>query len=243
MSQYGALDKARRGAKAGAILSSYYPGARLAHLPPEQLPATIRVALEPVRPTMVLSGPGRFRLLDGAGRAVAVAASGEWRIGPGPQGRLRVTPPADQHSAPVVEPVALDPASPSPGQAVTMRVRLSAPAVVHLSVQGPAGPVPIGGPQLLEAGEWPLAAGPLPESGRHVVSIVADAGADRVASVPVTVSVEGAVSGGSLTLAGHGSDGSGLSPSAGWSGLVAFVLWAAAAALGPRWARLVRPSG
>ncbi|MDP9072214.1 MAG: hypothetical protein M3N68_13225, partial [Actinomycetota bacterium] len=241
MSQYGALAKAQRGAKAAAILASYYPGARVAHLPPERLPATIKVALEPVRSSMVVTGPGRFRLLDGSGRAMAVAATGAWRIGTAPHGKIRVTPPPGQDAAPVLEPIGYEPQSPAPGSPVTVRLRLSAPAMVGARVDGPAGPAPVAsGSQFMEAGEWPLALPPLARPGRHVVSIVADAGADRVTTVPFTIAVSEGSDQGSTSAMPDPTRRSASSPPVRGLGLVALGLWVSVVLAGRRRAPSLR---
>jgi len=116
---------------------------------------------------------------------------------------------------------------------------------VGLSVEGPAGPLPPAAPQLFEPGEWPLASAPLGEPGRHVVSIVADAGVDRVTTVtvPVTVAPAGEPRATSAALAGSAGRGAGRSLPVWIVGLVAFVLWAPTAVLGTRRARLARRGG
>ena len=237
MSQYGALGKALKGANAAAILRSYYGAARLTRLPPERLPATIKVALEPVRPSLAVGGPGRFRLTDAnGGKVVAVAATGAWQVRTGPGGKLRVVPPPGQDKAPVLEPLGYEPHHPAPGSPVVVRIRLSAPAMVGARVDGPGGPTPAApGPHLMEAGEWPLTLTPPASPGHHVVSIVADAGGDRVATAPLTIAVAGA-GGDGRTADGAGGGG----PRAAGAGsvvapgLVALALWAWVSLTGSR---------
>ena len=192
MDQHGALAKALRGAKASAILASYYGGAKPTRLTPPRIPQTIRVSLEPVRSTTGISGPGRFRVLDGAGNPLAVVATGNWRVHPGPQGKVRVVPPPGQDAPPAVEALGHEP-SPPPASGQTLRFRLSTPALVHLVVSGPDGaPATVTTPQLVEAGESALPVPPLTLPGPHVVSVVADAGANRVMKAPVDISTGGA---------------------------------------------------
>ncbi len=188
MSQYGALAKAQRGASASSILASYYSGARPSRLAPDGVPASIRVALDTGRSSVTVTGPGRFRLLDEAGRALAVVATGDWRVLPGPNGKLRVVPPPGQDAPPVLEALGPETSPPVPDAPPLLRLRLSAPALVQVSVEGPTGavaaPTP---PQLVEAGESAFALPPLPPPGPHAVSLVAVAGLHRVATTPVDV--------------------------------------------------------
>lgn len=186
MSQYGALAKAQRGAGAASILSSFYGGAKPSRLPADRMPATIRVALDTGRSAVTISGPGRFRLVDEAGRALAVVATGDWKVLPAPQGKLRVVPPPGQESAPGIEALGTVLAPPATDSPTLLRFRLSAPALVQVNVQGPGGeqaaPSP---PQLIEAGESTVSLPKLTKPGPHVVSLTAYSGLHRVASTPV----------------------------------------------------------
>lgn len=190
MSQYGALAKAERGARASSILASYYGGARPSRLPANRTPATIRVALDTGRSAVSVAGPGRFRILDEAGRSLAVVATGEWRVLPGPQGKLRVLPPAGQEAPPAIEALGTVSAELLSGGPALLHIRLSAPALVHVSVDVAGGaetpPTP---PQLLEAGEAAVPLPPLPQPGPKAVSLVAVSGVHRVSTAPVDVSV------------------------------------------------------
>ncbi|MDQ3680933.1 MAG: hypothetical protein M3378_10420, partial [Actinomycetota bacterium] len=188
MSQYGALAKAQRGAKASSILASYYGGARPSRLPPDDVPASIRVALDTGRSSVTVTGPGRFRLLDEAGRTLAVVATGEWRVLPGPKGKLRVVPPPGQDAPPVLETLGTETSAPVPDAPPLVRFRLSAPALVQVNVEGPAGAIAAPSPpKLVEAGESSVDLPPLAPPGPHAVSLVAVAGLHRVASTPVDV--------------------------------------------------------
>ncbi len=194
MSQYGALAKAQGGAGAGSILSSYYGGARPGRLPAGRMPATIRVALDTGRSAVTVSGPGRFRVLDEAGRTLAVVATGDWKVLPGPEGKLRVVPPPGQEAAPGIEALGIEvlgpepapPASPEPDNAKLIRFRLSAPALVQVNVKSPTGqtaaPAP---PTLVEAGESTVALPTPAHAGPHAVSLIAYSGLYRVTSIPI----------------------------------------------------------
>jgi stage II sporulation protein D (peptidoglycan lytic transglycosylase) len=109
MSQFGTLGKALRGMKASAILAAYYGGLRPTALPPEKLPARVRVVLDPGRPAWVVRGSGAFRVLDRKGRVVADAATGTWRAVPGAKGGVRVVAPPGQGPKPVARPAAAKP--------------------------------------------------------------------------------------------------------------------------------------
>ena len=194
MSQFGALGKASRGMRAGDILASYYGGLRPATVPPEQLPATIRVVLDTGRGAVTAGGSGRFRVLDGSGAPVAVAATGDWRILPAGRGKVRVVPPADQEGAPALEPLTADPPGTTGAPTGQARFRLSAPALVRLRVEGVRLPTPVEtAPAMLEPGDAAVPLPALPGPGRYLVSVLADAGAGRVAAaqLPVRVAASG----------------------------------------------------
>jgi SpoIID/LytB domain protein len=187
LSQFGALGKASRGLRAAEILASYYGGIRPTTLPAEQLPSRIRVLLDS-RGSASVSG-GRFRVLDGSGLPVAVAATGTWRVVAAGRGQVRVVPPADQEAAPTVEPLGAEPPGDgSPGRA---RFALSAAAAVRLRVEGPSLRTALETPAtLVEPGDKAGAVLPaLPGPGRYTVTVVADVGAGRAstATMPLLV--------------------------------------------------------
>ena len=196
MSQFGALGKASRGMRAGDILASYYGGIGPTTLPPEQVPRAVRVALDTGRGAVGVGGSGRFRVLDGTGAPVAVAASGSWRVLPAGAGRLRVVPPADQEGAPAVEPVGADPPGSVPSDRGQVRFRLSAAAVVRLRVEGDALHAPVEtAAALMEPGEAAAQLPALPGPGRYTVAVVADAGAGRATTATLPLLVRPAVAG------------------------------------------------
>lgn len=180
MSQFGALGKAGRGLRAGDILASYYGGLRPVTLAPEQLPPTIRVAVDTGRGAVTVGGTGRFRVVDGSGSPLAVAATGAWRVLPAGRGKVRVVPPLDQEAAPAVEGLAVH----GPGvvgPAGEARFRLATASVVRLRVEGGGLPAPTETTAaLVEPGDAAVALPSLPGPGRYVVSVLADAGAGRV---------------------------------------------------------------
>ena len=190
MSQFGALAKASRGLRAADILASYYGGLRPTTLPADQVPPSIRVALDTSGGGTSVGGSGRFRVVDGAGLAVAVAASGTWRVVPAGRGKVRVVPPPDQESAPAVESVAADPPGTVASDRGQARFRLSSAAVVRLRLEGPGLAAPLEtAAALVEPGDAAAELPPLPGPGRYTVSVIADAGAGRatVASIPLRV--------------------------------------------------------
>lgn len=186
MSQFGALAKAGRGLRAGDILASYYGGLRPVALSPEQLPGTIRVALDTGRSAVTMHGTGRFRVLNGAGEVLAVAASGAWRMVPAGGGRVRVVPPLDQEGPPTLDAVVLSApgVAPPPGVAA---FTLGAPAQVRVRVEGPAPSRAVveTAPVVVEPGPVTLALPVLPGPGRYTATVAADVGGGRVTAVSV----------------------------------------------------------
>lgn len=193
MSQFGALGKAGRGLRAGDILASYYGGLRPVTVTPEQLPATIRVAVGTGRGAVTVGGTGRFRVLDGSGAPLAVAASGAWRVLPAGKGKVRVVPPLDQETAPSVDEVAAS-GPDVVGPAGEARFRLGAAAVVRVRVESGLLSAPVETePALVEPGEAAVALPPLAGPGRYTVSVLADAGAGRVTTAAVVLRVRSPV--------------------------------------------------
>jgi len=219
MSQFGALGKATRGMKAAAILASYYGGLKPTVLPPDQLPATVRVAVATGRGTVTADASGRFRVLDGAGNPVAVAAHGAWRFLPAGNRRVRVVPPADQEPAPVLDAVAARPPRPSAPNG-DARFALGSAAVVRLRVEGTGLAQPLEtAPTLVEPGEATVALPPLPGPGQYAVAVLADAGGGRVTTVTVPLRVARQRATGPALAASVG-------PGAGLVGRPAAIAWA-----------------
>jgi len=106
MSQNGALAMATEGRSASEILQSYY-GLRPT-LAPGRLPATIRVALVMSASRVRISSTTGLRVLDGAGKELAVAPAGDWTVVPGGDGVRVVPPDGYQPVAVPVEPEVAD---------------------------------------------------------------------------------------------------------------------------------------
>ena len=190
MSQWGAYGKALRGVKAADILAAYYGGLRPTRMDPARLPKTIRVAVDLGRPAADLPASNeRVRILDQAGAPIAVAATGGWRFVPEGNG-VRVLPPPNEQGAPALHALAVDPAAPTPDGPVTVRFRLTAPAVVRVTIHDEAGTA-MGSvePRLVEAGDLAQAIPALAQPGRYTVTIAADAGGGRTAALPMPVEV------------------------------------------------------
>ncbi|MDQ1402758.1 MAG: stage sporulation protein [Actinomycetota bacterium] len=188
MSQYGALGKARRGMKAADILAAYYAGLRPVTVPAGRFGDRLKVEVAS-QGAIDVSAPGRFRITDGAGRALALVASGAWHVVPAGPGRVRVVAPDGQGGPPAIDSGALAPGIPRPGQAVDLSFRISAPAQVELTVQPPSGPAVKLPATLAEAGTVTSHLPPMAKPGRYVVFISANAGLNRVTSTPVTIEV------------------------------------------------------
>lgn len=202
LSQFGALGKALRGQRAGDILASYYGGLRPVTAAPETLPPTIRVALVTGQHAVSVGGTGRFRVVDGSGAPLAVAAHGMWRIQSAGNGKLRVVAPVDQEPAPAVGSlVVVGPAAKVPaGEA---RFQLGTAAAVHLRVEGTALATPLETTTaLVEPGPAAVTLPPLPAVGRYSVSVLADAGAGRVTAVTAPLRVRTLVPAGTAATAG-----------------------------------------
>jgi stage II sporulation protein D len=190
MSQWGAYGKALRGMKTPDILAAYYGGLRPTRVDPAKLPKSLRVAVDLGRPAADLAATAaRVRILDQKGAPIAVAATGGWRFVPEGAG-VRVLPPPDQLAGPALEPLAVDPAAPTADGPITVRFRLTAPAVVHVTVRDEAGTAMASiEPRLVEAGDLTQAIPGLAQPGRYTVTIAADAGGGRTAALPMPVEI------------------------------------------------------
>jgi hypothetical protein len=177
--------------KAADILAAYYGGLRPTTLPPDQLPQTIKVALGVGQGSTTVTAPGRFRVLDGTGKPLAVIALGTWTMTPAGGGKVRVVPPEGYDKPLSITPGAVEPAGLSAGVPAALHYKLSTPAAVKLTLVAPgAAPVTVDA-GVLDAGD---AVQPLPPAalgGAYQVVIDADAGPGRQASLPVVFSVAG----------------------------------------------------
>src|SRR5439155_19635375 len=183
--------KARRGMKASDILAAYYGGLRPTTLPPDQLPPTIRVALGVGEGSTTVTAPGRFRVLDGSGKPLALIALGKWTMTPAGGGKVRVVPPEGYDKPLSITSAALEPPALSAGVPAALHYRLSTPAAVKMTLQAPGAPPVTVDAGVLDAGD---AVQPLPPAGMggaYQVVIDADAGPGRQASLPIVFSVAG----------------------------------------------------
>ena len=189
MSQYGAYGKALRGLDADDILAAYYGGIRPSTLPPDQLPATVRVAVALGRGAVTVRPERYFRLVSGAGTPLAGVEVGRWRVVPA-KGGVRVIPPEGRDRPLAAEAAVVEPAA-TGGDAPRVRFDLSAPAVVtvrYVTPTGLPGAVP---PRVVDAGEVTQ---PLPHSstrGDYRVQIEADGGPGRFLAVSLHLEVDG----------------------------------------------------
>ncbi|MBV8693543.1 MAG: SpoIID/LytB domain-containing protein [Actinobacteria bacterium] len=191
MSQYGAMGKALRGMKADAILATYFGGLRPVAVPPTQFPQSIRVALDTSRSSATATSAGRFRVLDGTGRVLAVMGSGKWQVLPAPgKAGVRVVPPSAQGGPPAIESVAVNPGRPRPGAAVQLRFHLSTPAAVRVAMQRPESPAVELDAGVKDAGDHVVTLPASPVVGDVTVTISAEAGVGRDAAVPIGFRVD-----------------------------------------------------
>ncbi|MDQ1372951.1 MAG: stage sporulation protein [Actinomycetota bacterium] len=189
LSQYGALGKALRGMPAPDILASYYAGLRPVALTPQQLPSAIRVLLDPSRASATVGGAGRFRVVDGTGNVIALAASGAWEVRPAGGRRLRIVAPADQARPPSVDGLRLERGMTALGESGRLHFRLAAPAAVQLTVQLPTAAPVVTDLGIREAGDQVLAVPPSTVPGGGQVVLRVDAGGGRTTVAPLAFTV------------------------------------------------------
>ena len=139
----------------------------------------------------VFSASVPFRVLDSRGNVVVPVATGSWRVVPAAKG-VQLLPPRDQAGAPGLTVLGIEPAAPLPGQPLTVRFRSNLPGIVSATAQPPGGPAArVLAPQYqFTAAEehrltLPAATGP----GPYSVTLAADSGAGRVATLTVTPAV------------------------------------------------------
>ena len=189
MSQWGAYGKGLRGMKAGAILAAYYGGIQPARGPAAKLPARVRVAIDTGKPADLVAASGPFRILDSRGKVVVPVATGSWKIVPTAKG-VQLLPPRDQAGAPGLTVLGIEPASPAPGQPVTVRFRSSLPGVLSATAQPPGGrEVPVLAPQLAGSEEHRLTLPAAAQPGPYRVALTADSGPGRSATLTITPAV------------------------------------------------------
>ena len=195
LSQYGALGKAVRGLKAPDILAAYYGGLRPTALPPERIPEHLRISLATEAPTAVVAtaAEGRFRVTDGAGRVLAHSSSGRWTAKPTPDGRIHLTPPADQLGLPTASIARLDPAEPAAGRPVNVTVHLDGPgALTAIDLTRPDGTTQVvDAERLRHPGPVLVRLTGAAQPGTYRLDLARDAGNGRSAETTLTVDVTG----------------------------------------------------
>jgi hypothetical protein len=192
MSQYGALGKANRGLRADAILAAYYGGVRPTTPPSGHIPASVRVAVDQGRPEVRAGATGPFRVLDGKGTVVAAVATGAWRVAPGPKGKLRLFPPADQTGHAGVALEGVEPATGAVGQPMVVRFKPRVPAMVRVVATPPGGTETELLPPTALGGAVSSVTLPAPSyGGAYIVRITADAGGGRTAELVLPPPVVG----------------------------------------------------
>ena len=189
MSQHGAYGKAMRGMSASDILATYYGGIRPTTLGPDELPATMRVAVALGRGGVTVSPERQFRVLSGSGEPLGHLEVGRWRVVPA-KGGVRVVPPEGRDRPLAAEAAVVEP--PPPGQDTPLlRFDLTAPAVVTVRYVTPAGVPGMVPPKVVDAGEV-VERLPRPSTrGDYRVLIEADGGPGRFLAVPLLLRVDG----------------------------------------------------
>ncbi|PZS15638.1 MAG: hypothetical protein DLM54_12315 [Acidimicrobiales bacterium] len=186
LSQYGALGKAVNHQSASQILADYYGGLRPSA--PGHLAPSVRVGLADGKGQVSVGGPTPFRVLDGQGHALAVATTGTWQVGPGPRaGTVKVTAAPGQGGTPSLDSLAVGQLQ--PGQPARVKFRLSAPAAVTATEQGPPGQAPPVDAGVLAAGPSTVTVPTPTVAGMYRVTLTADAGGGRATTVALSYRV------------------------------------------------------
>jgi stage II sporulation protein D len=224
MSQYGARGKALRGLTASDILAGYFAGIRPEVLAPDQMPATVRVALALGQRSVTVRPDRYFTVRLGSGEQLGGVELGRWRVQAAPGG-VRVIPPAGREQPLTMKAATVDPTGETGPPVV--HFDLTAPAVVtvrYVTPTGQPGSVPA---RVVDVGEVAQPLPPPGSGGDYQVLIEADGGPGRFVSVPLSLRVAGPrrVAIGTIgvrsTATGHGR--------AGWAALA--LLLAVAVAL------------
>jgi stage II sporulation protein D len=192
MSQYGAFGKALRGMPAGEILASYYGGLKPVEVPSDRLPDAIGVAVADQAKVDVVSA-GLFRVIDQDGRVLAHVADGEWSVrrassGASGEPAVEVVPPPDQHAAPTIGPVEVDAPVMGSDDPAVVRFRLSAPALVDVTLDQPTGPDLVFEQRRAAAGDLTYRL-PAERKGQYVMTVVARGGDARETRLPIRFDV------------------------------------------------------
>src|SRR2546421_12342688 len=126
--------------RAATTLPPSSGGRRPTTPPAGQLPSTIRVALGVGDSSTTVTGPGRFRVLDGAGKPLALIALGRWQMTPASGSKVRVVPPEGYDKPLAITSGALEPPAPTAGGPAALPYPLSTPAAVKLTLSAPGTP-------------------------------------------------------------------------------------------------------
>ena len=137
----------------------------------------------------VVSASGPFRILDSKGNVIVPVATGLWKVIPAAQG-VRLIPPRDQAGAPGLTVLGVEPAAPLPGQPLTVRFRSNLPAIISATAQPPGGPAaPVVAPQVAGTEEHRLTLAAATRPGPYSLTLTADAGPGRSATLTVAPTV------------------------------------------------------
>jgi SpoIID/LytB domain protein len=137
----------------------------------------------------VVSASGPFRILDSKGNVIVPVATGPWKITPAAKG-VRLLPPRDQAGAPGLTVLGVEPAVPLPGQPLTVRFRSHLPAIISATAQPPGGPAaPALAPQVAGTEERRLTLPAAARPGPYSLTLTADAGPGRTATLTVSPAV------------------------------------------------------
>ncbi len=199
---------------AGAPAQAGSPSGQPAAGKPAARPAAGKPAAQPVAGSAdaVVSASGPFRILDSKGKVVVPVATGSWRIVPAGKG-VKLLPPKGQNGPPGLTVLGIEPVAAVPGQPLTVRFKSSLPAVVSATAQPPGGAeAQILAPTQVGTGEQPLTLPAAGAPGVYSVTLTADSGPGRTASLtvaPVVVNL-GAAPGSDPAGGAGGSSGPGL---------------------------------
>ena len=137
----------------------------------------------------VVSASGPFRILDSKGNVVVPVATGTWKVVPAAKG-VRLLPPRDQAGAPGLTVLGVEPAAPLPGQPMTVRFRSTLPGLVSATAQPPGGPaMPVLASQVTGTDERRLSLPAATQPGPYSLTLTADSGPGRTATLTVTPGV------------------------------------------------------
>ena len=134
----------------------------------------------------VVSASAPFRILDSKDNVVVPVATGTWKVVPAGKG-VRLLPPRDQAGAPGLTVLGVEPAGALPGQPLTVRYRSNLPALISATAQPPGGPAaPVVDSQVIGTEERRLTLPAATQPGPYSLTLTADSGPGRTATLTVT---------------------------------------------------------